>query len=226
MANPNASEGIFSLLCCGIVSKKKIMRLLPRLLVLAGLVYLCVVLFHEGRRLEASGALDQSRLFLIFGGALISAIAAGIIVAVTFLPMLGEKVGEMIYGTKNDAAHDPFFMAHEAIADGNYDEAISFYRQALAADADDTAAIEGIAEVQTKYLGDPDAAAGLLETALERSWPADEDAFLRCKLAEVYGRHQGDMGKARELLLGMMEAYPGTAQARNAEHLLHELEAS
>lgn len=201
------------------------MRYLPRLLVLAGLFYLCVVLFREGQRMEAQPAADQSRLFLIFGGALLSAVVGGIIIAVTFLPVIGEKIGQLIYGTPDDTAHDPFFMAREAIEDKDYLLAISFYRQALAADSDDTAALEGIADVQTKYLDEPTTAVEMLENALERHWPPDEESFLRWKLAEIVGRNLGDMAKARALLLQTTEAYPGTAQARNAEHLLHELEA-
>lgn len=199
------------------------MRLLPRLLFLAGLLYLCAVLFREGKRLEASEIVDHSRLFLIFGGALISAVIAGIIIAVTFLPVLGEKLGQLIYGTPDDTAHDPFFMAREAIADKDYMLAISFYRQALAADSDDTAALEGIVDVQAKYLGDPAAGAELLLTALKKHWPADEESFLRIKLADIYGRH-GDMATARTLLTETIAAHPGTTGARNAAHLLHELE--
>ena len=199
------------------------MRLLPRLLLLAGLLYLCVILFREGKRLEASEISDQSRLFLIFGGALISAVIAGIIIAVTFLPVLGEKLGQLIYGTPDDTAHDPHFMAREAIADKEFLEAISFYRQALAGDPDDTAAIDGIAEIQVKYLGDPQAGIETYSAALQNHWPPDEEGFLRCKLAEIYGRH-GDLATARSLLMETMNAQPGTVQARNAEHLLHELE--
>ena len=199
------------------------MRILPRLLLLAGLLYLCVILFREGKRLEASETADQSRLFLIFGGALLSAMVAGIIVAITALPVLGEKFGQLIYGTSDDTAHDPHFMAREAIADKDYLEAISFYRQALAGDPDDTAAIDGIAEIQVKYLGDPQAGVETYSAALQKHWPPDEEGFLRCKLAEVYGRH-GDLATARTLLMETMSAQPGTVQARNAEHLLHELE--
>jgi tetratricopeptide (TPR) repeat protein len=200
------------------------MRLLLRLVVLAGLACLCLFLFRLGKQIEAEENADQSRLFLVFGGALLSAVAAGIIVAVTFLPVIGEKLGNLIYGGSEDTVHDPFFMARGAIENGEYLEAISFYRQALAADPDDTAAIEGIAQVQTKYLGEPGAAVELLIQQLEKQWPVDEQAFLRCKLAEIYGRN-GAMDQARQLLLENMEAWPGTAQARNAEHLLHELEA-
>ncbi len=200
------------------------MRLLLRLAVLTGLVCLCVFLFRLGKQIEAQETADQSKLFLVFGGALLSAVTAGIIVAITFLPFVGDKLGQMIYGGSEDVAHDPFFMARECIEDGNYLEAISYYRQALAADPDDTAAIEGIAHVQTKYLGEPGAAVELLIHQLEKHWPVDEQAFLRCKLAEIYGRN-GAMDQARQLLLENMEAWPGTPQARNAEHLLHELEA-
>ncbi|MEO7932058.1 MAG: tetratricopeptide repeat protein [Chthoniobacterales bacterium] len=201
------------------------MRLLPRLVALIGLVCLCVFLFRLGKQIEAQETADHSKLFLVFGGALLSAVAAGIIVAVTFLPFIGEKLGNMIYGGSEDTVHDPFFMARECIEEGNFLEAISYYRQALAADPDDTAAIDGIANVQMKHLGDPAAAAELLIKELEKHWPIDEQAFLRCKLAEIYGR-SGAMDQARQLLLENMEAWPGTAQARNAEHLLHELETT
>ncbi|HEX8371295.1 MAG TPA: tetratricopeptide repeat protein [Chthoniobacterales bacterium] len=201
------------------------MRLLLRLVVLAGLLGLCVWLFREGKRVEAQGLDDQTKLLVYFGGALITAMAAGIIIAITFLPVLGEKLGDLIYGGSDSAPDDPFVKARESIEAGEYLEAISFYRQALAGNPDDTAAIEGIANVQMKHLGDPQAAVETLTNALQKQWPVDEQAFLRCKLAEVYGRN-GDMATARTLLTENMQAWPGTAQARNAEHLLHELEAS
>lgn len=200
------------------------MRLLPRLVVLAGLLYLCIILFREGKRLEAVGTHDPSHLFLIFGGALLAAIAGGIIIAVTALPVLGEKIGQLIYGAPDDSAHDPFFLAHSMIEDGDYVEAISFYRQALAADPDDTAAIEGIADVQTKYLGETAVAIEGLELQLQKHWPPDEEAFLKCKLAEIHARYEQNMPRARELLVEVIEAYPDTVASRNALHLLEELE--
>ncbi len=200
------------------------MRHLPRLVVLLGLFYLCVILFREGKRLETAGSHDPSYLILIFGGALLSAIIAGVIIAVTALPVFGEKIGQLIYGAPDDAAHDPFFLAHEMIEDGNYLEAISFYRQALATDPDDTAAIEGIAEVQTKYLGETAAAIEGLELQLQKHWPPDEEAFLKCKLAEIHARYEQNLPRARELLVELIEAHPETIASRNALHLLEELE--
>lgn len=200
------------------------MRSLPRLLCFAGLVYLAVVLFQELQRVQSRASGDQSQIFLLFAGLILVALLAGGLAAFTFLPVLGDKLGEMIYGSNDTNEGDPVVQAHEKIEEGDYLGAIESYRTAIALDPDDTAAIGEIADLQCKHLGEYEAAADMLESALERHWPTDEKSFLRCKLAEVYWKYLGNILKARELLIETIEEAPETISARNAQHLLQELE--
>jgi hypothetical protein len=81
-----------------------------------------------------------------------------------------------------------------------------------------------MARIQCEKLSDPDSAADLLEGALARDLLPEDAAFLCSRLADVYWDHQHDIVRARELLMRVIEAMPGTRHAANAGHRLQVIE--
>jgi len=165
-----------------------------------------------------------SKVILLFIGVLFGgAVGAGLVVSVA-LPWLGDGVGNFFFNPNEKAEPHPHSRALAATARGDYAAAVAEYRKISAEVPEDTMAVSEASRLCCEKLHDPEAAAALLEEALARDWLPEDAAFLSLRLADVYWTHQHDAGRAREMLLQVMNLLPGTKHAANAGHKLQELE--
>jgi len=202
------------------------MRLIPRFLMLAALLFVGYVLFREARieqTTQATGS-DPTKLILLFVGVTITAVIAAVMLASSIIPALGEMFGQMFYAPAAQAEKDPHADALGKIAQGDYEGAIEEYRKAFEKDPTDTLAISEAARLYCDKLHQPEEAVRILEAALDSEHPVDEGAFLATRLVDVYWNYQKDAMSARHILIQLAENLPETKHAANAHHRLMEID--
>jgi hypothetical protein len=200
------------------------MRISSGLAFVAGLLYLGFVLFHEARLAMNAEIVDQSRVVMLFGAMVLTGVAAGGVLVVFFLPILGDWIGNFFFNPNDRLERSPHADALAAIARGDFDTAIEEYHECLDRNPTDTLAISEVARLYAEKLDDPGSAARELEEALVREWPPDEAAFLTLRLAEIHWAHLHDARRARELLLSITGSFPNTQHAALAQQRLREIE--
>ena len=199
------------------------MRFLRPLLVLA-LAYLTFIIFSEAKREQRKEKPDEGKIVLYFGGVVLIGGAAGILVVTVLMPAVGDALGNLVFSPNQQAEKDPHADAVAALARGDHEAAVQAYLKAFENDPHDTMALSEMAKIECEHLGDPAAAADVLEQALQREWTPEDAAFLTSRLAEIYWKYQHNARDARGLLMQIIETRPGTKNAANAQHKLQEIE--
>lgn len=189
-------------------------------LIALSLAYLLFVLFREAR----SESVDGGQLVLLFGGVVLAAVVLAVLATSFFMPAVGEWIGNFFFNPNEAPEKGPHADALGASARGDYPRAIEEYRRAFEKDPSDTLALSEIVRISCDKLHDCDAAAGLLEDALEKEWVPEDAAFLSSRLVDVYWNHQHDAKRARAMLMQIIETLPNSKYAANAQHRLHEIE--
>jgi tetratricopeptide (TPR) repeat protein len=151
------------------------------------------------------------------------ALAAGVYFVVSFLPAIGERVGNFFFNPNEPIEKSPHADALAAVARGDYPKAIKAYEDVLDEDSEDSLALSELASLYCEKLHEPARAAIILREALAREWNPEAAAFLSSRLVDVYWKYLNDEQKARDLLLRIIETYAGTRHAANARHRLHGL---
>ena len=195
-----------------------------RALFAAALVWLTVVIFSEARAETRKEPNDMSKIVLYFGGVVLIGGAAGVLVVTVIIPTIGDAIGNLFFIPSHRMEKVPHADAMSAIARGDYEAAVQEYLKCFEADPHDTHALSEMAKIECEQLGDPAAAADLLEQALEREWTPEDAAFLTSRLVDVYWRYQHNVRGARALLMQIIETMPGTKYSANAQHQLQEIE--
>lgn len=186
--------------------------------------YLGFVLFEEASGAYRAEAVDQNRVLLLFISLVLVGLLMGVVTALALVPAVGEWLGNFFFNPDRRIEPSPHAAALVALARGDFPEAIAAYARAFEANPHDTHALSEMARIYCEKLGEPASAADILEQALDAEWPPDEAAFLTQRLAEVCWSYQHDARRARELLLHIIETFPGTRQSANATHRLQEIE--
>ncbi len=199
------------------------MRLLRPLFAVA-LIWLTVVIFSEARAESKKEPADMSKVVLYFGGVVLVGGLAGILVVTVVMPAVGDALGNLFFSPNQRIEKNPHGDAMSAIARGDYEAAVAGYLQAFEADPHDTLALSEMAKIECEQLGNPEAAADVLEQALQREWTPEDAAFLTTRLADVYWKYQHNARDARSLLMQIIDTMPGTKNAANAQHKLQEIE--
>ena len=199
------------------------MRFLRPLFALA-LAWLTVVIFSEARAEAKKEKADDGKIVLYFGGVILVGGAAGILVVTVLMPAVGDALGNLVFSPNQRNEKAPHADAMAAMARGDHEAAVQAYLKAFADDPHDTLALSEMAKIECEHLGDPAAAADVLEQALEREWTPEDAAFLTSRLAEIYWKYQHNARDARGLLMQIIETMPGTKNAANAQHKLQEIE--
>ncbi len=200
------------------------MRNITRLLIVLALFWLAYVLFGKARVAYSQEEVDSSQVVMLFAGMLLVAVTAGGFFVVSFLPDIGEGVGNFFFNPNEPVEENPHGKALAAVARGDYRGAITEYERVFEKNPEDTLALSEITHLYCDKLHEPASAAAILEEALNDEWAPEDAAFLSSRLVDVYWNHQGDARRARELLLQVIETLPGTRHAANAQHRLHEIE--
>jgi hypothetical protein len=200
------------------------MSTLPRILIFLGLAGLAYVLFHDARIAMNKPEIDTSRVVVLFGALVIVGVAAGVFLAFSVVPRIGDAVGNFFFQPAQKIEKDPHAPAQAAIARGDFPGAVEQYCRILETNPGDTLAYSEIAKIACEHLNDPVAAVATLERALEYEWPEDDAAFLISRLVDVRWNFLHDAPSARALLQQIVEMMPGTRHAANAGHRLKEIE--
>jgi tetratricopeptide (TPR) repeat protein len=197
---------------------------LTRSLITFALIYLAVIFFMDARREMKKEEPDMSKVVLYFGGVVLVGGAAGILVVLVVLPAVGDTIGGFFFSPNEKIEKAPHADAMAAIARGDYEAAVQEYLKAFEADPHDTLALSEMAKIECEQLGNPEAAADLLEQALQREWTPEDATFLTTRLVDVYWKYQHNARDARALLMQIIEGMPGTKHSANAQHKLQEIE--
>jgi tetratricopeptide (TPR) repeat protein len=195
-----------------------------RIVMVAALLWIAYVLFGQAQAAYSQEQVDGTRVVMLFGGMLLVALAAGALTVLTFLPDMGDAVGNFFFNPNEQIEKSPHADALAAVARGDYRQAITAYENAFEKDPKDTMAVSEIIHLYCDKLHEPDNAAAYLEGVLDREWAPHDAAFLSSRLVDVYWNHQHDVRSARALLMQIIETLPGTKYAANAQHRLHEIE--
>jgi tetratricopeptide (TPR) repeat protein len=200
------------------------MRISSGLAIAAGLLYLGIVLFQEARLALSAEMVDQSRVVMLFGAVVLTALIGGGVLVVSFLPMFGNWIGNFFFNPNEPLERSPHAEALAASARGDFEGAILEYHACLERNPADTLALSEIARLHAEKLGDPQAAVAMLDEALRREWSAEDAAFLKARLANLYWTQLHDAARARELLQEIVAFFPDTQHAVNARHRLREID--
>jgi len=200
------------------------MRLIPRTLILAALVFFGVVLFREARLNQAAQDPDQSKIVLLFVGVTFIGCIAAVFLASAIIPVLGEMIGHLFYTPDQQSDKAQHAAALGRIAQGDYEGAVREYLACYEKDPADTLAVSEAAQIYCDKLGQPEEAASILESAVEGDHPVEEGAFLATRLADIYWTRLNDASRARHVLIQLAEGLPDTKHAANAHHRLAEID--
>jgi tetratricopeptide (TPR) repeat protein len=196
-----------------------------RLLFLAAFSWVGFVLCSEAEIQAHLAEPDNSKVVLLFGGAVLDGTAVALILTMLVLPAVGDRIGSFFFNPSEKVEHDQHGDAIAMLAQGDFEGAIEVYEEIFAKDPSDTLALSEIARICCRDLGDTARAATVIERALETEWPHEQSSFLANRLADVY-LLQNDMLRARQLLIEIAENMEGTKYAANALHRLHEMDRS
>jgi len=195
----------------------------PRILfgvVLAGIAIWLLTRLQDMRAADTS---DGTQIMVYFLGFLATAIAAGILLALTLLPAIGDLLGSSVYGSNEQIEADPHREATACMARGEYEEADRAFCRIIEREPDDSLAVTELVRLRLEKLNDPDGAARALEQALEQEWPADEAGGFAIKLGDVYAEQQ-DNERAQAMWQQVVDSMPNTRHAANANSRLKKLE--
>ena len=195
-----------------------------RALLALALFWLAFTFLNEARGLQGKQDADGTMVLLMFLGTVATGLVAAGLIVTAILPKIGESIGNFFYNPTEKPEEHPHHRALAQIARGDYAKAVDEYRRIAQKTPDDTLALSEAARLLCEKLHDCDGAAALIEEALGHEWNPEDAAFLSMRLADVYWHHQHDPGRARELLLQVMETLPDSKQAATAAHKLHELD--
>src|SRR5271170_6120054 len=134
------------------------MRYLPRILLIAGLILLEVVLYHEVVAIRDSPTPDNSKLIMLFGSIILVAIVIGTIFAISIIPSIGETIGNFFVNPDQEIEKSPHSDAMAKIAQGDYANAVEEYKKNLAENPNDMHALSEIVHLYCDKLHDHGAA--------------------------------------------------------------------
>ncbi len=204
------------------------MRLLIRLLIVAGLAALAWGFFSQYREISAiptdDPRYDPSRVVTMFLLLLAVGIAAGTVFALSVLPILGDQIGQFFYAPGTEVEKSPHAPALAAVARGDFEAAVVAYQAIIEQNPADTHAISEAARLLSEKLERPADAAAFLEGQLEREWGMDDLAFVANRLVDVTWNYQRDLNRSRELLQQIVDALPETRHSANASHRLRDIQ--
>lgn len=200
------------------------MQLLSRLVIVLALGWLAMNLFSQARVASNQEDVDGVRVMMLFGGVVLIGAVAGGVVVVSFLPELGERIGNIFFNPSERVEENPHHRALGYIARGEYKAAIAEYQRYWDADPTDTLALSEITHLYCDKLHDPQPAATILEKAMRQELSPEDAAFISSRLVDVYWNSLRDGERARKLLHEVMEKLPGTKYAANANHRLQEID--
>ena len=180
----------------------------------------------EGKVAEMKTMLQSKEGERTIEGILLTFLSAGIFgifFVVYALPFFAQRATHAVFDSGERVEKDIMHDAHSLLAQGDYAGAIAAFRQAAAADPLNRLPWVEIAKIQKTHLEDPAAAIQTIRHALEsQEWEINDAAYFLFRLAELYDEVEGDRASAVAIMNQVVEQFPGTRHAANANHKLHE----
>ncbi len=170
------------------------------------------------------GNAEGQRIFMGLLLSIGSAAAAGIVAWAYVLPFLASRASGAIFeGGDIIEQEDPMRDAHAALAQGNYDGALTAFRKVAANDPTNRLPWVEMAKVYKTNLEDPGGAAAVLREGLEaHEWEEEDACFLLFRLSEIYHEDLGDRETCRAIMQQVIDTFPNTRHSANATHKLNE----
>lgn len=161
-----------------------------------------------------------------FNGVLLAFLSAGLVgiaFVIDILPTLAHRVTHAVYDSAEMMEHDVMHDARSLLAQGDFAGAIEAFKKAAAADPLNRLPWVEIAKIYKDNLHDPASAIQTIRYALENhDWEVNDAAYFLFRLAELYDEVEGDRASAVSIMEQVIEFFPGTRHAANANHKLHE----
>lgn len=160
---------------------------------------------------------------------LFSSLAAGIFLGFLgifyVLPAISQKAAQSMYSDSNEKAEtDILHDARACVAQGDYENAVVAYRQALIKEPSNRLAWTDMAKLYADKLEQPQlAAASLREAYDEHEWSEEDGAFLLFRVSEWQLDECEDQDSGIATLKEVMKAYPSTRHSANAMQQLRQL---
>jgi tetratricopeptide (TPR) repeat protein len=161
-----------------------------------------------------------------FSGILLTFLSAGytgILFVAYILPRLAHRATHTIYDSGELVEKDSMSEARSKLAQGDYEAAISAFRDAAAKDPGNRLPWVEVVKIQREVLHDPASAIETLREVLENhAWQENDAAYFLFRLAELYDGDTGDRDSAVAIMQQVMAQFPETRHSANARHKLHE----
>lgn len=155
--------------------------------------------------------------------AFLTAGLVGVVFVVDILPLLAHRFTHAVYDSGEEVEEDVMHDARAKLAQGEYEDAISAFRDAAAKDPTNRIPWVEIAKVQREHLSDPAGAVATLREAIEQhDWQVNDAAYLMFRLAETYDEALGDRTSAVAIMQQVVDQFPETRHSANAKHRLQE----
>jgi tetratricopeptide (TPR) repeat protein len=199
------------------------MGMFLRVLFLAAFLWVGYVMYAEAKEQSRLDEPDNSKVVLLFGGTILDGAVVATMVGLWVVPSIGNLVGGFLFNPATKIEKDEHAAAIAKLAQGDPEGAIAHYEEVLAKDPSDTRAISEIARICCRDLGDTARAAAVITEALANEWPPQQSSFLANRLADIY-LLQDNPRLAREVIVQITQAMPGSKFAANAQHRLREID--
>lgn len=163
--------------------------------------------------------------FLTFALFILTGIFTGFLVVTYVLPNIVQRASEEVYGsTEKVGAPSTLMQAQAAVAQGEWEQAIDYYKKVATEEPDNRLPWVEIAMLQRERLENPHAALLTLEQALARGgWRENDEAFFLFRKIEIFENDVNEHEQAVALLRDVIERFPQTRHSANAMHKLHEM---
>ena len=160
-----------------------------------------------------------------FNGILLAFLSAGligIVFVLQILPSFAQRFTHVVYDSAEMVEHDVMHDARSLLAQGDYEGAITAFRQAAAADPLNRLPWVEIVKIYKDKLDAPASAVQTIRHALEsQEWEVSDAAYFLFRLAELYDEVYQNRAMAVGIMQQVIAEFPGTRHSANASHVLH-----
>lgn len=148
---------------------------------------------------------------------------AGIVFVAHVLPLIAHRATHTIYDSGEMVEKDSMAEARSKVAQGDYEAAITAFREAAEKDPGNRIPWVEIVKLQRESMHAPQEAIQTIREVLENhTWQENDAAYFLFRLAELYNGDMGDHDSAVAIMNQVMEQFPETRHSANARHKLHE----
>ena len=171
-----------------------------------------------------SGPLEDTMFARLFS-TLAMGIFLGLLAIFYILPVLSQKAAMSMYADSGEAPEpDNLQEARALVAQGEYEQAIVAYRQALEKEPDNRLGWTDMAKLYVEKLEQPELAISSIREGFDsHEWDAEDGAFLLFRISEWQLNDCDDKETGAETLKEVMKKYPSTRHSANAMQQLRGL---